>query len=546
VPFASRILGRQIFEVTRDVFAEITDVLNWTLTEDEQKAEWKKALAEHGIVSRETFVTFGIRKFAKTSFGNYGKGRAFATLMLVELDKYVREQTIDAICERLGWTMSEKELSEHWKRILRSHGIVSRKTLLDFTAKKFGKTSFGPYGKGLRFAYYILGQSEGICTVQVLEKVADKLGWIKDDAAEMASWKQALAEHGIISYTTLLDYGSTDFAKTKFGDHGKGFAFCTAMGILDQVVTNQTLHKVAVRLGWNYDPVNQIDEWIEVLKQNGITSRDQLLGLSLNTFLHMSFGRFGKGTAFTTTVLGTYERPSASTIEKIADKLGWFERTTEEKTIEWKEILKGHGIASRDDMLRKGVRVMSDLTFGMYGGIMSFSTAVIGSPQNAVNTELLEKIATKLGWSVSPEEEIGRWKQALAEHGITSRKELLRAGPVPFMKKSFGYYGKGSAFAGIILGVSTKVRSSVLEDIAKKLGWTPTEQELISEWKEELKLHGITSRETLCEYGQKRFKKLKFGDYGGGQAFAKTILGSLTEEHFTNDDLTRMADKLGW
>ena len=545
--FASRIVGRQIFEVTREVFEEILDILDWSLTDDEQKDAWRQALAMHGIISHATFLNFGIRKFVKTKFGNYGKGRALATLILADIGKYVTEETIDAICKELGWKMEGDEALNHWKNALAVHKITSRKTLLDFGAKRFAKTSFGDYGRGLGFAYLILGQSQFRSTVQVLEKIADKLGWVKDAKADIASWKHILAGYDITSYSTLMSYGVQKFIQTEFHGYGKGFAFAAAiLETRDKGVTAEVLHEVALKLGWNPDTITQLHDWIEVLSINGITSRRELLALTMNTFIYMSFGPFGKGTAFATHVLGTYERPSLATLEKIADKVGWPEKSEKEQLEEWKELLKVHGINSRIELLKMGPRPIAELTFGEYGGILSFSRAILGAVQTGVNVELLENIAKKLGWGISAEEEVVEWRQLLAAHNILSRKDLLKVGPVPFKTLSFGDLGKGSAFAGIVLGESVKVNVAILEKIADKLGWAVTPEQQMIEWKETFKLHGITSRKTLCDYGQKRFKRLKFGDYGGGQAFAKIILGSLTEEHFTNNDLAKIADKLGW
>jgi len=93
----------------------------------------------------------------------------------------------------------------------------------------------------------------------------------------------------------------------------------------------------------------------------------------------------------------------------------------------------------------------------------------------------------------------------------------------------------------LFLGLSAGIAIST---ISTSFAANP-EEKLIS-WKAELSLHGIHDYHSLVTFGQKNFKRTVFGRYGKGQAFAKTILGSLTVEHFTNDDLMRVAEKFGW
>lgn len=544
-PFASVILGRRITEVTTQVLEEISTVLGWSLTYDQQMQEWLTALAEHGITSHTALYRFGIRKFTKTSFGKYGKGRAFAVKVLDNIGKYVAEETFVALSEKFGWKPVDGGIQE-CKDALAVLGITSHMTLREFGPKKFTQTTFGEFGKAFSFVTTILGKAQRPITTETLDAIAEKLGWALSEDEKIEVWKAELQVHGIDSYETLLDFGVMKFGKTSFGQVGKGLSFTNrVLGAKDQIVTLDVLKQVATKFGWTLTEEQQKKEVLHQLQLHGITSRDELLSVRVLDFVNMSFGRFGKGNALAGTVLGKSVKISSRILSEIATAIGWA-TNPEEEMKSWKKILADHGITSRKELLLMGTKKFSAAEFGRHRKGQGFATAILGTIQRSVNTETLESIAEKLGWVSSTVDELNEYKELLARNNITSRNQLLDVGPVPFARLSFGDYGKGNSFAGRVLGETVKVTIEKLEAMADKLGWTTNPEEKLISWKAELSLHGIHDYHSLVTFGQKNFKRTVFGRYGKGQAFAKTILGSLTVEHFTNDDLMRVAEKFGW
>ena len=158
----------------------------------------------------------------------------------------------------------------------------------------------------------------------------------------------------------------------------------------------------------------------------------------------------------------------------------------------------------------------------------------------------LERFADVLGFEqVSREEELQKYREALASHGITDRQSLLKKGPVWFTRTEFSLYGKGCAFAGKILGRSVgHVGVLELEKIADVLGLEKIlREEELKKYREILVGHGVTDRQSLLSKRSRWFAQADFPPYGKGRAFAGKILGRVLRGVYAAD-FSEIADVL--
>ncbi len=78
--FAAKVLGRPVGKnVGLPELEEIADILGF---EKSSIDDYKKALAGHGIIDRQSFLACGPKKFKGLDFGPFGKGQSFALKVL--------------------------------------------------------------------------------------------------------------------------------------------------------------------------------------------------------------------------------------------------------------------------------------------------------------------------------------------------------------------------------------------------------------------------------------------------------------------------------
>ena len=156
-----------------DVREACADLL---MTVEVTRRKAKEALALHGIYDRQSLIHFGTVKFMKTDFPPFRKGKAFASVVLGET---VYDFTLDhlrRIANALGFPeLSEKETKQQYIQALALHGIHDRQSLIRFRQRKFTRTDFPPFGKGLAFASAILGETVHPLTLDHLRRIADTL-----------------------------------------------------------------------------------------------------------------------------------------------------------------------------------------------------------------------------------------------------------------------------------------------------------------------------------------------------------------------------------
>ena len=102
VTVASFILKKNIgANITLEILEEISLKLSWKDSLDRKRV--KLEFSKHGIVSRNSLLSVGSRKFISKEFGPFGKGTKCASWVLGSTVTCVTNQTLIEIAENLGW-----------------------------------------------------------------------------------------------------------------------------------------------------------------------------------------------------------------------------------------------------------------------------------------------------------------------------------------------------------------------------------------------------------------------------------------------------------
>lgn len=176
---AIKILGRTVANVTLKILDEISVRLGFAdASEETRLAAFHSLLESKGVTNRAELLAKGAEWFKNTEFAPYGKGTAFASQILGRTVEKVNMRVLEEVADRLGFPrLSEEEQLEEYRSLLASKKIVNRTDLLSNSMVRFAKTEFSPYGKGRAFASRILGRTINRITHEILEEIADKLGW---------------------------------------------------------------------------------------------------------------------------------------------------------------------------------------------------------------------------------------------------------------------------------------------------------------------------------------------------------------------------------
>ncbi|OGJ43281.1 hypothetical protein A3I58_00870 [Candidatus Peregrinibacteria bacterium RIFCSPLOWO2_02_FULL_39_10] len=429
---------------------------------------------------------------------------------------------------------------QHCREILAGHGVVDRQNLLSKGPRWFLGSNFSPYGKGTAFAGRILEKSLTLIVhIADLERIADVLGFEKlSREEELQKYREALASHGITDRQSLLKKGPVWFTRTEFSLYGKGCAF--AGKILGRSVGHVgvlELEKIADVLGFEkLSREEELQKYREILVGHGVTDRQSLLSKRSRWFAQADFPPYGKGRAFAGKILGDFSgHVRVASLDRIADVLGFEKLSREEELQQYRMVLVGHGVTDRQSLLSKGVLWFIRADFSPYGKGISFAGEILGRVVGGVCFTDLEQIADVLGFEkLSREEELQKYREILAGHGVTDRQSLLSKGSRWFSQTGFSPYGKGTAFAGRILGKSLTliVHIADLERIADVLGFEKlSREEELQRYRMVLVGHGVTDRQSLLSKGIAWFLGSNFSPYGKGKAFAGEILGRSTGQH---------------
>ncbi len=518
-------LGKPLLDYVRFVRAAVNAEIGEAF-----KAHCRTVLAKHGITDRATFIEKGPDWLMRTELPPYGKGRAFSGLIFGETLGTVTLNHLIEISDILGFPDLSTDTKQKCLDILAAQGITDRATLFAQGPTGFMKTDFPPYGKGQAFVGLILGETLRSVTVDHLLHLADALSLPDLSDKTRLRCLATLATHGIADRETLIAFTADKFKRASFPPFGKGFRL--ARFILTEAakpLTPDHLGRIADKLGWpEKSKEEKLQAYRAVLSKHGIVDRLTLLAKGVVWFIRSDFFPYGKGGAFANLILGeVVNNFSFSRLTRIADKLGWPEADPKEKLQAYRSALAIHGVIDRNSLLANGSHWFEKADYPPYGKGLSFAGLILGGSVEKVTIDNLRHIAEILGLPDLADETKRKIRDAFTVHGITNRAELLSKGPKWFTRTDFLSYGKGNAFASLILGETiTGLNIACLQRIAGILGWPePSESERLQSYSSSLANQGMTDRISLLSFGVTEFREADFPPYGKGTAFAGEILG---------------------
>jgi len=140
------------------------------------------------------------------------------------------------------------------------------------------------------------------------------------------------------------------------------------------------------------------------------------------------------------------------------------------------------------------------------------------------------------------------FRQVLEAKGIYDRGGLMSTGIKNFEMMDFSPYGKGRCFCNAVMGwKKSQVSNDILRAVADKLELPLVVGERLELFKDTLKMHGVTDRESLLAFGPTAFEKYQkeFPPFGKGRAFLGAVLAE-TVPYATDKVLHEVADALGF
>ena len=235
--FASSVLGVTIKNISITHLNHIADILDLPQLSVKTKQQYIQALADNNIQDRQSLIQFGAKRFLKTDFPSFGKGRAFTSIVLGESSEHLSVAHLHQIADILGFP----KFFEQYIQAFEVLGIHDRQTLIKFGPTKFSMTEFPPFGKGKAFAKIILGESfQTYMTIDYLHRIADALGFPNNSEESVKQqYAKLLVQNGIKDRQELIKLGPKKFEKTDFHPFGKGCAFVGA-------ILGETIHNIRI------------------------------------------------------------------------------------------------------------------------------------------------------------------------------------------------------------------------------------------------------------------------------------------------------------
>ncbi len=200
-PEVGKLLGKTVNCITVDILKELADTLQ---LEEESKERRLQLIQEFAAKLMNKWVT------NKMSLVNYWVIEFKRDFWLLEINKLLRKQItntpkvkdLENLAEIL-WL--ENDYNKVFKEEIAQKGIIDRRTLLDYTAKKFGKDFWrSTIGK-------VLGRIVSIITVDTLTEIADTLWFEEIDYLQSLKTKLITAE--AFDRRAVLSYSARDFVK---------------------------------------------------------------------------------------------------------------------------------------------------------------------------------------------------------------------------------------------------------------------------------------------------------------------------------------------
>ena len=546
-----------------DVMLELSSKLGWMPSEDERNARYQEELAKHGIVDYWTLVTKKSSHFSKLKFGKFGAAGHFCFfvfgLCLRDMDlTSTKVELLEKLAKKIGWEMTEEKKKEKFKEELAKQKITDYWSLVGFTLTKFQKTEWGIFGQGKAFLGFFFDEFKDNRNLSEDDfyRIAELLKWTPTEEDKIKRYKEEFAKHGIVDYPTLLENPYPSFIrKADFGQFGKGFSFCSHIlnKTADQFSATQIINELAIKFGWLLDEKGRIEQ--EELKKaeyraefgkHGITDYWSLI-LGSSRLKKLKFGGFGGYSGFISTILG--KKPNSAgkeVLEEVVKKIGWIQ-TEEQKIIRYKEELAKHNITDYWSLVAKQQVGFAPLKFGKFGGGTLFFNIVMN--KRLKNDSSLGELAEKLGWSITEDQRIEKYREALIKNGIRDYWDILVIGIEEFRVLDFGFFGKATAFCCRVLQRSiTSVSKQQRIEVAVKIGMMPTEDVKIQKYKEELAKNGIYNRSDLDSIRTDHFTNLEFGIFGKARLFINYVFGDIigVGSAISREILNALADKVGF
>ena len=361
--------------------------------------------------------------------------------------------------------------------------------------------------------------------------------------------RDLLASHGVAGRRQLFDLGVNGFRDRNYPPYGKGSAF--AGKILGRRVGqpySSDLEEIADILGLPEVSEAYLEKCRDALRSAGIVDRRSFFLVSVTDFRAMSFPPFGKGAALSKAVLGrAVGLPKLAEMTEIADVLSLPE-IAEEALEAFRVALKAHGITDKGDLSKLSLGDFDRLHFEGYGNAREFVGLVRGSRARRMSSADLGEMAVILKLPELSEENKGKYRDALREHGILDRLTLLNNVPIAqFTKLQFGEYGTARRFVGRILNRTINhVSLADLEELAGLLELEYRAQENTKAVLAALKAKGVSKWSELMGMGPGRFgKESNFEGFGSGFVLARQVLGKPIH-HLNVAILEELAAVFGW
>lgn len=498
-----------------------------------------------------TLRKFGTNKFVRTKFGDVGNGHQVASLLLGQPQK-ISVEVIDKIAKVLDWMPTPSQKIQKYKKELKRHGIVDYWTLRN-VGVNFFKLEFTIVKKGaMEFINIVLGRNTDVRTLVSLEDLAKFFGWFPTEEDRKKKALHELTKHNIRDYWTLRYKIGTWFHELDFNMFGKGFGFLRFFlenNVQKKVFHVDMLDTLAVWLDWMPTPEQKIERYRIELARHGITDHKSLIASGFR-FTQLDFGIFGKGESFRSFVLeeNTFSRRKNESLELVASKFGWEPRP--ENTL---ELLAVHGITDYWALVEFGSKNLRSVSFEGIGSIRALAGRILGRTILYVYPETLDEIAAKLGWTPTDEQKKEKCRQLLKPFGIVDYWTLKHKYSYETLKQlRFGGIGMEHNLTLRFLGVSTGLTMEGREKLTNYLGWTPTEEQKIERYMQEMRKNGLVTYLDLFRLRYRDFEALDFGVFGKGNGFLKTVLEMphiLSQKHENGDKrsiklLEQLAQKL--
>lgn len=388
-------LFRPVIAAMRPIRQKVRDELNESFL-----AHCRNVLAQNKIYDRTALLYRGTMWFEKADFSPFEGHIFFATAVLCRTIPFITGETLAEIADRLNLPPHSEEQARVYREALAAHGMIDRETLIHTTYSDLAKMILPPWGQIYALFSEILGKPVKKPTIDVRQRVADRIGFPKlDPEQQKAAYRAALAAKGIDDRGTLYITGIVHFIKMDFPPYGKGGALAAV--ILDEKhpkKSRELLVRVADVIDLPLVSETRKAAYLAALAEHDIHDRRTLLQMGSKNFEAAEFKGYGKGHAFVARVLGKSLRwISHEVLDELANAVGFAPLMLEALRQSYRETLANRGITDRTSLLKNGPIWFQHNTFPPWGMGFNIAGKILGRrvrPTIAV----LHEIADVFGW----------------------------------------------------------------------------------------------------------------------------------------------------